>query len=604
MSYSLEDISVYINVSVNRLREEKTKEVVLFFLLCVAINIIGGIDISSRRLLYLDMLGTALAGIALGPWWGASVGLVTNMLLYFMLPSSPSLLVFAIVNILGGLYWGYMCNLKLLKPLEGIASIQKIFNPNELKKAIWFIIISGGIALSVPVLIILKYVLGFIGVGVGLERYIYYVIINITDKLLCVVIATVIICIFFPALASHLASDKPQVSYGASARSVLWFCGLYLVPCCIYFYLYPHNWYLWLFPYVLAILAYFKLEKITTYTKQININLSPITYGALFWLLLSSIATFTEFIYFAVNNVLSKYNIYHVNGEIKYANIIADAFSLSLVIGLIGIVFAVLIQAVKRRENREILRRVEWARDKIATDIHNDPLQLVSVLSRKISTVENQINKTKESLDEIKTKCSDCEPLDMLEKRINDLNKTFSNYYATYLPEVDTSIRRIIKPLSQKDSSGISQVGLLQKIRDLLTDFSERNKAISIKDNFNLTEDLLPQKRSDYEDWKIEVIKILREILNNAEKHSKADTLSLDINSMIVKGKKRLFISISDNGIGFDHKMENINPDSFGLYEIRTRAQDIGASITIEYLYPNKPVNKGTAIHLEIPYDY
>ncbi len=604
MSHSLEGISNYINVSIDRLRGEKTKEVLLFFLLCVAINLIGGIDTASRRLLYLDMLGTALAGIALGPWWGASVGLVTNLLLYFMLPESPSLLYFAVVNILGGLYWGYMCNLKLLRPIEGIRSIQRIFTLDGLKKSLWFIFMSGGIILSIPVIIILKYVLGYIGEDVGLERYLYYIITNVIDKLLCVVIATVIICSFFPALASHLHRDKPQISYGVSTRSIVWFWGLYLVPCAIYFIKKPGFWYLWLLPYLLATFVPLSAKKEDDTQHKNDIDLSSITYGALFWLVLASIATFVEFVYFAANNVTPKYNIYHTAGEIQYKLIIADAFSLSLVIGLIGIVFAVLIQAVKQRENREIIKKVEMARDKIATDIHNDPLQMISVLRRKISTMENHINKLKDDINTIGAEKCDSEIFKSLEKRMNELNKTFSNYYASYLPELDGSIRRIIKPLSQKDSYDIIQAGLIQKVKDLVHDFKERNKYICIIENINITENELPKTRSDRNDWQIELVKILKEIFNNIEKHSQASNVKLTLTRVNIRNKKRLLLSVSDDGTGFDHNKARVNPDSFGIYEITTRAKEIGATIQWEYLNLQNADKKGTIVTLDIPYDY
>ena len=46
---------------------------------CVALNIVGGYIASALRLpVYLDMIGTAISAIVLGPWWGALVGVLTN----------------------------------------------------------------------------------------------------------------------------------------------------------------------------------------------------------------------------------------------------------------------------------------------------------------------------------------------------------------------------------------------------------------------------------------------------------------------------------------------------------------------------------------------
>ncbi|WP_299055920.1 hypothetical protein [uncultured Nocardioides sp.] len=54
---------------------------------------------------HLDMVGTAVAAIALGPWRGAAVGVATNALAvaFFGWVSLP----FALVNVVGALLWGY-----------------------------------------------------------------------------------------------------------------------------------------------------------------------------------------------------------------------------------------------------------------------------------------------------------------------------------------------------------------------------------------------------------------------------------------------------------------------------------------------------------------
>lgn len=54
---------------------------------------------------YLDMLGTAFSAIALGPWWGVLVGVTTNVA--GVASSGPESLLFAPVNAVGALVWGY-----------------------------------------------------------------------------------------------------------------------------------------------------------------------------------------------------------------------------------------------------------------------------------------------------------------------------------------------------------------------------------------------------------------------------------------------------------------------------------------------------------------
>lgn len=71
-----------------------------------ALNIVGGAINSALRLpTFLDMIGTAVVAITLGPWWGALAGAVTNIGTAIL--RSPTSLPFAVCNIVGALVWGY-----------------------------------------------------------------------------------------------------------------------------------------------------------------------------------------------------------------------------------------------------------------------------------------------------------------------------------------------------------------------------------------------------------------------------------------------------------------------------------------------------------------
>ncbi|WP_300404693.1 ECF transporter S component [Nocardioides sp.] len=75
-------------------------------LVAVGINLLGRLFTDGLDLpIYLDMVGTAIAAIALGPWRGALVGLLTNYLGHVMDPDAS--LMFALVNVTGALAWGY-----------------------------------------------------------------------------------------------------------------------------------------------------------------------------------------------------------------------------------------------------------------------------------------------------------------------------------------------------------------------------------------------------------------------------------------------------------------------------------------------------------------
>ncbi|WP_341928069.1 hypothetical protein [Nocardioides psychrotolerans] len=82
------------------------REAVLLMAACLAANLLGRTFVDFLHLpIHLDMVGTAIAAIALGPWRGAAVGASTNVV--GALLSGPASIPFAIVNVAGALAWGY-----------------------------------------------------------------------------------------------------------------------------------------------------------------------------------------------------------------------------------------------------------------------------------------------------------------------------------------------------------------------------------------------------------------------------------------------------------------------------------------------------------------
>jgi Co/Zn/Cd efflux system component len=87
-------------------------EVLIVIAAALLINFVA-LSLSTRltSILYLDMTGTAIAALLLGPWYGAIAGLLSNALVNWILYPGVDgdLVVFpwAIVNVSGGLLWGY-----------------------------------------------------------------------------------------------------------------------------------------------------------------------------------------------------------------------------------------------------------------------------------------------------------------------------------------------------------------------------------------------------------------------------------------------------------------------------------------------------------------
>lgn len=86
--------------------QRSVRYLTVFIAACVAVNLVGRVLVDVFSLpLYFDMIGTAVSAISLGPWWGALVGLLTNVLGAFV--SGPKSIPFALVNVAGALLWGY-----------------------------------------------------------------------------------------------------------------------------------------------------------------------------------------------------------------------------------------------------------------------------------------------------------------------------------------------------------------------------------------------------------------------------------------------------------------------------------------------------------------
>ncbi|MDN4173200.1 hypothetical protein QWY28_09625 [Nocardioides sp. SOB77] len=72
----------------------------------VVANVLGRTFVDLFDLpIYLDMVGTAAAALALGPWYGVAVAVVTN--LAGVVPSGVASIPFVLVNVAGALVWGY-----------------------------------------------------------------------------------------------------------------------------------------------------------------------------------------------------------------------------------------------------------------------------------------------------------------------------------------------------------------------------------------------------------------------------------------------------------------------------------------------------------------
>lgn len=90
------------------------------------------------------------------------------------------------------------------------------------------------------------------------------------------------------------------------------------------------------------------------------------------------------------------------------------------------------------------------------------------------------------------------------------------------------------------------------------------------------------------------IFRVVQELLNNALKHSGADRIQV-----CMQWHQDLFISVEDNGRGFDYdqqKDEKGNSKGLGLFNIENRARLLGATVQFD-----RPTTGGSKISLRMP---
>ncbi|WP_170245880.1 tetratricopeptide repeat-containing sensor histidine kinase [Tenacibaculum adriaticum] len=81
----------------------------------------------------------------------------------------------------------------------------------------------------------------------------------------------------------------------------------------------------------------------------------------------------------------------------------------------------------------------------------------------------------------------------------------------------------------------------------------------------------------------------IRESIQNSQKHAQATKIIIDLSI----AKKFVFLSITDNGIGFDTK---ISKKGIGLHNLQERVEELNGTLTIE-----SKVGEGTKTSIQIP---
>lgn len=179
----------------------------------VALNIVGSyINTALKLPTFLDMIGTAVIAITIGPWWGALAGALTNTINGFI--SSPISLPFAACNVIGALVWGYGVRWGMGKTMIRyfiLACITALFV--SLMAVPIYVFVFGGATGHFSDMM----TAAFVGMGNQLLVAVFSsnIIVSLADKIISAFIALAVLEALPPMLTSHLDIVK-------APRAQLW----------------------------------------------------------------------------------------------------------------------------------------------------------------------------------------------------------------------------------------------------------------------------------------------------------------------------------------------------------------------------------------------
>lgn len=196
----------------------------------------------------------------------------------------------------------------------------------------------------------------------------------------------------------------------------------------------------------------------------------------------------------------------------------------------------------------------EMERHRISRELHDGLGQnLVGIKLRLENTINQNLEKTQETIGEIKT----------------------------YFSESIDELRRISNNLRP---SILSELGLITSLETLCRDFTINTNIPCEFSSFGEFQNI-PQKTTTY------LYRIAQEGLNNAAKHANASMVNLQM----IENSTNFILIIEDNGKGFVFENRPVSRGN-GIYNMRERATLLDGTISIE-----SKEGQGTTLRIKIP---
>ncbi len=177
--------------------------------------------------------------------------------------------------------------------------------------------------------------------------------------------------------------------------------------------------------------------------------------------------------------------------------------------------------------------------------------------------------------------------LSLVRINMNVLSEKFGeNHFDTTDELLGKAIRDLRNLSHNLNSNRLKEIGIVEGLRSLIVQLDKTEK-------YN-TEFISPENALSFmnNDHCLILYRMVQEVIHNILKHANATHINLEIKP---KGNISYFVTITDNGKGFDMKALQGQNTGIGLQNIFSRAKLINATVKV-----NSKEGEGTSIIFEI----
>lgn len=246
------------------------------------------------------------------------------------------------------------------------------------------------------------------------------------------------------------------------------------------------------------------------------------------------------------------------------------AIAATLAIALVGFIINISESKLATQKMRKLTHKTvnfqEDERKRVSRELHDGINQLLVSVNYKLDSAKNKLFKQKQN-----------DATHQIEKIINEASEILGSSMQ--------EVRRISRDLRP---TLLDDLGLTAAIESLTNDFSERTGIEVIIEN-NAQDEGLPQE------IETAFYRIIQEAINNIEKHALS---AKQVIIELVRKRKHVTLSISNDGIGFDRNTLDItNPDrGLGIRNMQDRTELLEGTMSVQ-----SNLEKGTTVRVNLP---